>query len=142
MDGWLAALSGWRKRLDKTFSDAAAAAFASFPFPTLDRNQELQHVGVGRPGLCALAAPGAQERDAHLAVLVEVRIEAVGAVTVVVADGRRLRVVGGELEIEEEETVLVGGSRRTRDHDRVEVLQRGRGAEPEVLKGARHSQAK
>ena len=96
---------------------------------TLDRHQQLQHVGVGRPGLGALAAPRAEQGDAHLAVLVEVRVEAVGAVAVVVADGRRLRVVRRQLEIEEEEAVLVRGARRARDHDGVEVLRGKRVAE-------------
>ena len=94
-----------------------------FSSPTLDRHQQLQHVGVGRPRLGALAAPRAEEGDAHLAVLVEVRVEAVGAVAVVVADGRRLRVVRRELEVEEEEAVLVGGARRTHNHDGIEVLR-------------------
>lgn len=57
---------------------------------SLDGDEQLQEVGVGRPGLCALAAPGAQQADTHLPVLVQVRVQPVRAVAVVVARRRGL----------------------------------------------------
>lgn len=59
--------------------------------PTLDGDEQLQHVGLGRPLLGALAAPRAQEADAHLALHVEVGVQTVAAPADVVGFGRRLR---------------------------------------------------
>ena len=131
----MAGLAGWLPYLDdndqptnKTFPPSYVGPCLWYVIQclslTLDGDQQLQHVGVGRPGLRALSAPRAEEGDAHLAVLVEVGVEAVGAVAVVVADGRRLRVVGRELEVEEEEAVLVRRARGAHDHHRVEVLRK------------------
>ena len=125
MAGWLPYLDDNDQPTNKTFprTSVRVPSMLSNAFLTLDGDQQLQHVGVGRPGLGALAAPRAEEGDAHLAVLVEVGVESVGAVAVVVADGRRLRVVGRELEVEEEEAVLVRRARGAHDHHRVEVLR-------------------
>ncbi len=90
----------------------------------MNGHEQLQHVGVGRPRLRALAAPGAEQADAHLAVLVEVGVKPVGTVGVVVAGGRGLRVVARQLEVEEKDAVLVRGAPGALDQHRVQVLSR------------------
>lgn len=89
---------------------------------TLNRYNNLQQSGVESPHLGAFSTPGAEKADADFAVLVEVRIEPVAAVADVVAHRRRFRVVGRELEVEEEKPVLVWSFGWPLDHHGEQVL--------------------
>jgi len=74
-----------------------------------------------------LADPGAQQADADLAVVVEVGVEAPGALRQVAEEGWRGGVDVGQLDVEEEESVFVRRPRRALDQSREQVLLRGRG---------------
>ena len=78
----------------------------------LDRDENLEDIrGERVPQLAALLArPRAEEREADLAILVEVGVDAL-AVREVVHGGRLLRELGRELQVEDEDAILVGGAR-------------------------------
>jgi len=87
----------------------------------LDRHQNLEDVALlGVPALDAAPRPRAQQREAYLAILVEVGVEAI-AVRVVIDPRRNVGVVAGKLNVEEEEAVAVWGASGTLD-DRLQQV--------------------
>mmetsp|Transcript_29493 Transcript_29493/g.41116 ORF Transcript_29493/g.41116 Transcript_29493/m.41116 type:complete len:388 (-) Transcript_29493:1274-2437(-) len=85
----------------------------------LDRHADLQEGRLLRlPHLLWRPRPGPQQAQAHLAAVVEVRVEAhrraAGGHQVQL--GRHARVLGGEVDVEQEQPVAVRRAGRRRDH--------------------------
>lgn len=98
------------------------------------RTGTIRHGERLRPGGTAaaqggahLADPGAQQADAHLAVVVQVGVEAAAALRQVAEERRHGRVDVGQLDVEQEEPVLVGGPSRAFDQRRKQILGHSRG---------------